>query len=178
MKITNYNASHQRELETLYVDTFSASDGQEEGRRIGSLVNRMLTETGNVDLFSFVACNEQKIIAGIIFTRLTFQSEINAFILSPVAVHPDYQSQGVGQALINHGLEYLRLQGVELVFTYGDPSYYSKVGFQQISEELINAPQKMSMPRGWLCQSLEGKEIEAIAGPSCCVPALNQPEYW
>ena len=36
-----------------------------------------------------------------------------------------------GQQLINFGLAHLKEIGVELVFTYGDMNFYSKVGFKQ-----------------------------------------------
>ncbi|MCK5334537.1 MAG: GNAT family N-acetyltransferase, partial [Gammaproteobacteria bacterium] len=64
------------------------------------------------------------------------------------------------------------------VFTYGDPKFYSKVGFSLISEKLVKAPLTLTYPEGWLAQSLVGDEIEAITGSSYCVEALNKPEYW
>jgi len=60
---------------------------------------------------------------------LTFESEVNAFLLGPVAIHTSYQGKGIGQKLINFGLNTLKENGVELAFTYGDPNFYSKVGF-------------------------------------------------
>ena len=76
------------------------------------------------------------------------------------------------------GIQQLTKEGVKLVFTYGDPNYYSKVGFRAITEEIAKAPLELSQPEGWLCQSLVGDEIEPIAGNSYCVEALNKPEYW
>lgn len=77
-----------------------------------------------------------------------------AFILSPVAVSTDVQGKGVGQALIRYGLDHLKSLGVELVFTYGDPGYYSKVGFEQITEAIVKAPWPLSQPIGWLALAL------------------------
>jgi len=67
---------------------------------------------------------------------------------------------------------------VELIFTYGDPKFYSKVGFNLISEKLVKAPLKLTYPEGWLGQSLVSDNIEAISGHSYCVEAFNKPEYW
>jgi putative acetyltransferase len=36
----------------------------------------------------------------------------------------------------------------------------------------------LQRPEGWLAQSLTGKAIQPITGPSSCVEALNKPEYW
>ena len=118
-------------------------------------------------------------IAGcIIFSRLTFDRAIDAFVLSPVAVGTDYQGKGTGQALINFGLRTLTDNGVELVFTYGDPDYYCRTGFASVSETVIKAPLPLSHPEGWLGQSLVSKEIEPIAGQPRCVRAMNKPEIW
>jgi len=61
---------------------------------------------------------------------------------------------------------------------YGDPNFYSKVGFSAIDEKLVPAPLNLEYPEGWLAQSLVGDEIEPIAGKSYCVEELNKPEYW
>ncbi|MCK5724403.1 MAG: GNAT family N-acetyltransferase, partial [Gammaproteobacteria bacterium] len=65
-----------------------------------------------------------------------------------------------------------------LVFTYGDPKFYSKVGFSLITEKLIKAPLALTYPEGWLGQSLISDEIKPITGDSYCVEALNKAEYW
>jgi predicted N-acetyltransferase YhbS len=109
---------------------------------------------------------------------LSFDTPIDAFILSPAAVHTNYQGKGVGQKLINFGIGQLREKGVKLAFTYGDPDFYSKVGFQRITEDVAKAPLDLKQPEGWLCQSLDGGDIEPVPGNSNCVMALNKPEYW
>ena len=109
---------------------------------------------------------------------MTFESEVNAFLLSPVAIHTKYQRKGIGQKLINYGIHHLKENGIALVFTYGDPKFYSKVGFSPISEKLVKAPLKLTYPEGWLGQSLVSDKIEPVSGRSYCVSALNKPEYW
>lgn len=87
-----------------------------------------------------------------------------AFILSPVAVDTAHQGNGVGQRLIAFGIQRLKEQGVDLVFTYGDSRFYSKVGFQPVSETCVKAPLKLSRPDAWLAQSLTGDSISPIKG--------------
>jgi putative acetyltransferase len=67
---------------------------------------------------------------------------------------------------------------VDLAITYGDPKFYSKVGFHSVTEAVVPAPIPLQHPEGWLAQSLKGNEIEPIKGKSSCVEALNRPEYW
>lgn len=178
MKFSSYKNSEEIEIHRLFTKVFSDSEGLSEGTRIGYLVLNMLRNTEPKDIFGFVATEQEQIIGSIFFTRLTFDSPVEAFILSPVAVLTNYQGQGVGQKLIKYGIDQLRKKGVKLVFTYGDPVFYSKVGFQCITEEVAKAPLKLTHPEGWLCQSLDGGEIKPIPGNSCCVSALDKPEYW
>jgi len=88
------------------------------------------------------------------------------------------QGQGIGQQLIRFGLDELRVRGEELVFTYGDPNYYSKVGFKAVPEKTAKAPFALSQPEGWLGQSLTTVAIEPLPGYARCVAAFNEPDLW
>jgi len=178
MKFSTFNPGNIEEIEQLFIKTFSDSEGQSEGEIIGLLVKDLMDSTDANDLYCFIATENEQIIGSILFTRMTFESGINAFILSPVATHTDHQGKGVGQKLINFGLDALKENGVELAITYGDINFYSKVGFSVITEQVVPAPQKMTYPEGWLGQSLVGTEIKPIKGNSFCVEALNKPELW
>lgn len=178
MNFLLYSSGNIGEIKQLFTKVFSDSEGKLEGLLIGNLVYELMTGTDVQDLYGFVAIENEKIIGSIFFSRMRFEIEINAFILSPVAIHTKYQRKGVGQKLINYGIKYLKEKGVELVFTYGDPKFYAKVGFSLITEKLIKAPLTLTYPEGWLAQSLVSDEIEPIPGASFCVEALNNPEYW
>ncbi len=178
MEISTYKSNNADEIEQLFIKTFSDSEGRSEGEVIGSLVRDIMDNTKANDLYGFIATENEQIIGSIFFTKMTFESGIHAFILSPVATHTGHQGKGVGQQLINFGLNALKENGVELAITYGDPDFYSKVGFGIITEQVVPAPLKLTYPEGWLAQSLIGDEIEPIAGRSHCVEALNKPEIW
>lgn len=178
MNLSKYNSSDSEKIKKLFTKVFSESEGQSEGLLIGKLVHDLMGSTDPKDFYGFTAKENGQIIGSIFFSRLILNSDVSAFILSPVAIHTDYQGQGIGQKLINFGINYLKESGVDLVFTYGDPNFYKKVGFKTISEKIVKAPLKLKYPIGWLCQSLGSNEIEPIAGNSYCVDALNHPEYW
>ena len=178
MKLSLYMPDDTEEIKQLFTNVFSDSEGHSEGLLIGNLADHLLTGTDAQDLYGFVAIENELIIGSILFTRLRFESEVDAFLLSPVAIQTNFQGKGIAQQLINFGIHYLKENGVTLVFTYGDVKFYSKVGFNAISEKLVKAPLKLSYPEGWLRQSLTGDEIKAIAGNSYCVEALNLPIYW
>ncbi|ARN72873.1 GNAT family N-acetyltransferase [Oceanicoccus sagamiensis] len=178
MMLLDYKELGSEPVKQLFVDVFGASEGMEEGLAIGGLVSNLIATTPSEDIFGFIATEDKQLVGSIFFTRMTFDNGINAFILSPVAIATSAQGKGVGQALINFGINVLREHGVALLLTYGDPAYYGKVGFKPISEQVVKAPQIMSQPEGWLGQSLLGEDIVPIAGCSACVEALNKPEYW
>ena len=178
MELLTYKSSNIEEIKQLFTKVFSDSEGQTEGVLIGNLTYDLMTSTDANDLYCFIATENEQIIGSIFFSRLAFENGINAFILAPVAIHTDHQRKGVGQKLINFGLNTLKKDGVELALTYGDPNFYSKVGFSVITEKLVPAPLKLEYPEGWLAQSLVSDEIEPIAGKSYCVEELNKPELW
>jgi len=178
MNFSVYTSAKVQNIKRVFTDTFSESEGQPEGEIIGELAYNMLVQTDEKELYCFIAEEDKQIIGAIIFTKMTLGNNANAFILSPIAVNTMQQGKGIGQSLINYGINMLKKDGVELLFTYGDPNYYSKVGYQQISEEQIKAPQKLSLPHGWLCQSLTSNVIPIVKGDTSCVEALNKAEYW
>ena len=178
MKFSLFNPSFCQEVIDLFICVFSVSENEEEGQLIGDLVSNLISTTGVHDLIGCVASSGGGIVGCIFFSRFIVPSDKVAFILSPVAIATSVQGRGVGQQLINYGLNHLKSQNIDLAFTYGDPNYYSKVGFNQISESLIKAPLKLSQPEGWLAQSLNGNAIKSMQGSSKCVEALNDQKYW
>jgi predicted N-acetyltransferase YhbS len=99
-------------------------------------------------------------------------------MLAPVAVSTGYQGKGIGQSLISFGLNELKNRSTSFVTTYGDPSFYSKVGFQPLSEDIIQAPLKLTHPIGWLGYSLTNQSIPSINERPRCVKEFNNPIFW
>ena len=52
-------------------------------------------------------------------------------LLAPLAVHPDFQRQGVGGRLIQCGHEAARALGYGACVVLGSAAYYSKFGYQE-----------------------------------------------
>lgn len=172
-------AGREREIVSLVTSAFTDSEGAGEGKSVGGLAKTLLDTTPDGDLFVYAAHEGPALVGCIFFSRLRYdRDDRTVFIMAPVAVRTDRQGQGIGQQLIAHGLAGLRRLGIDIVMTYGDPDFYSRVGFRQISEDIAQAPFKLTCPHGWLGQSLTGGDIQPLSGPPCCVDALNRPEYW
>ena len=178
MNILSYKDAVKSDIAELFNKVFTASENAEEGSLIANLVREIIDTTNDKDIYGFIAKDEEEIIGAIFFTRLIYESNVDAFILAPVAISTKHQGKGLGQKLINHGIQHLKNKGVELLFTYGDPSFYSKVGYQTISQDFLKAPFDLSLPEGWLCQSLIGEQMKPIVEKPACVPAFDNPIYW
>jgi len=165
-------------IEDLFFSVFAKSEGEREGILIGRLAKELSACTSGQDVQGFVAVDWEQILGAIFFSRLTFNQPLEAFILAPVAVHNNHQREGIGQKLISHGLYELRLTGVSFVATYGDPAFYSKVGFRSISKDSIRPPHQLTQPEGWLGQSLTDDSLETISGRFSCVMALDNQVFW
>ena len=179
MEVSTRSEGRENEIVDLFTSTFTASEGAEEGTLIGNLVRDLLSITARRDLFVFVAEEAGAIVGAIVFSRLTYdRDDRTVFVLAPVAVATGHQGKGIGQVLLAHGLAALREAGIDVAVTYGDPDYYSRVGFAPITEAFAQAPFKLKHPEGWLGQSLTDREMTPLKGPSRCVRALNDPAFW
>lgn len=57
----------------------------------------------------------------------------NWYGLGPVSVLPEFQRQGVGKALIAHGLALLKSMNARGCCLVGHPAYYKKFGFKNVA---------------------------------------------
>ncbi len=178
MQFSQYDPSQVKEVAALFAQVFGESEGAEKGDSVGALAFDLLTNNTPADVYAFTARDDGELLACVAFSRMRFESGINAFMLSPMAVASSQQGQGLGQELITYAINVLKAEGVELLVSYGDPNFYSRVGFQQVSTQVIPAPFELSLPHGWIAQSLVGDSIEPQAGEPRCVSAFDAPEHW
>lgn len=169
----------EQDIIDLFTQTFTRAESAEEGALIGDLVRNLLGGSAAEDLFVFTVEENRAVVGAIVFSRLTYDQDPRVvFVLGPVAVATDHQGRGIGQRLISRGLDALRDAGVDIALTYGDPNYYSRVGFAPITEAMAAAPFALTRPEGWLGQSLTERDVTPLRGPSRCVDALNDPAFW
>ncbi len=165
-------------VERLFRDVFARSEGADEGRIVGDLVRELLAEPADPECCGFVAVDATGIAAAVLFSPLHFATEHAVRLLSPLAVRTDRQRQGIGQGLIRFALDELRSRGVAFVITYGDPAFYSRVGFETLSPDEIRAPYPLSRPEGWIGLALVDEPWTVLSGPCTCSAAFADPALW
>ncbi len=86
-------------------------------------------------IVSLVAVQEKQVLGHILFSPVstTPSGDSKGIGLAPVAVHPEFQSQGLGSQLIREGLRLCQELGYDYCVVLGGPKYYSRFGFQKAS---------------------------------------------
>lgn len=85
----------------------------------------------------YVILDRKKIIGNIIYSKsyITDASGNKTQVISfgPISVHPSYQKQGVGTALVRFTCEKAKNMGYKAIFITGSENYYSRFGFETAS---------------------------------------------
>lgn len=123
------------------------------------LVKQLRDAKTYIPELSMVALVDDKVVGHAMlspaFIEKADSERIEVLALAPVAVHPDYQNQGIGKKLINSLLALTEVRFGDIyrgIIVLGDCSYYSKFGFVQASQFGVCAPFKceaknfMAMP--------------------------------
>lgn len=179
MIISEGFAGRKQAVIDVFIAAFTASEGVGEGATIGGLVLTLMDKSPPEDMRFFLVEEDGDVIGAVAFSRLRYPEDPQTVVLlSPMAIAPARQKQGVGQALLRSALATLSAGQIDGVITYGDPNYYGRVGFTQISVADAEPPLPLSMPHGWLGQRLNGEGPLQLKGPSVCAPAFDRPDIW
>ena len=101
-------------------------------RADGAMVCESVAEREGAGLIGHVAFSRLDLCSG--------DATIQAAALAPLAVLPTHQRQGVGSALVEHGLTQLRGMNIALAVVLGDPALYSRFGFSALLARFLQAP--------------------------------------
>lgn len=83
---------------------------------------------------SLVAELGGRVVGHVAFSPVTISDgSRNWYGLGPVSVLPEYQRQGIGSALVKKGLSTLKGLNAQGCCLVGDPEYYKRFGFRNIS---------------------------------------------
>jgi len=123
---------------------------------------------GDVPSLRFVALQHQRLVGTIRFWPVSIyptpdcEPSFPALLLGPLGVVPDHQGQGIGAALIQHGIEVARSEGHKIVLLVGDLSYYGRFGFGLAATKEISMPSEK--PQRLLVRELVNDALSGVTG--------------
>lgn len=138
------------------------------------LVGRLRKSNEFVSELSLVAKVEDRVVGHVLLTKMWVQegekrSEVLA--LAPVAVLPEYQSNGVGSKLIEAGLAHAKELGYKGVIVLGHEHYYPRFGFKTASGYGIKAPFEVP-DEVFMALELVPGGLEGVSGIAVYSPAF------
>lgn len=128
------------------------------------------------DGLAFVAADplDDRVLATIRFWPVSVGDEISAVLLGPLAVCPSMQGQGMGRALVGHGLQAARDAGWDLCLVSGEPAYYRPYAFEPAPPYGFEMPGPVKA--GWLqVRELRAGALDTLS-PAAARPI--QPWRW
>lgn len=108
--------------------------------------------TSNVLSISLVAEVNGQVVGHVAFSPVKVSDGSQGWYgLGPLAVKPEFQGQGLGQALVRAGLAALRELGSQGCVLVGSPKFYERFGFQNRKDLVFEGlPQEyfLALPLG------------------------------
>ena len=174
MQIKESGSTDVNRIFKLHLDAF----GETEGPVVARLALDLLEDQRSQFMLSLIAQENEELVGHILFTGVSVSDCVSqgGYILAPLAVSPRFQRQGIGIALIKHGLDILRNENAEYVLVLGDPAYYKPAGFSD--NHRIEPPYAIDYPEAWMAQELKQGAMSKIVGTVHCAAPLQAREHW
>jgi len=115
----------------------------DQGSAVAGLVDGLRLAMADHDGLSLVAEDVGRIVGHVMFTHSLLDAPrrlVDVQVLSPVGVLPERQREGIGSALVRHGLRIMTEWSVPVVFLEGSPGYYVPFGFAAGAEQGFRKP--------------------------------------
>ena len=178
IKFSLTKTNNSKSIQRFFKKVFTKSEGKKEGNIIGTLSFKLAKLIDERNIIGIEGKINNKIVAYAFLTKLSFKEDCLIYLLAPVAVDNRIQKKGVGKKIIKFGIKYLKEHKVDILMTYGDPSYYSKFGFKKTKVSIIPPPYKLSQPIGWLINKISSKKINKFKSKPNCVRPFRNKKLW
>lgn len=126
---------------------------------------------------SLVAEKDERIIGHVLFTRARAGS-VDAALLAPLAVAPEWQGRGVGSALAREGLKRAATLGYGIALVLGHPTYYPRFGFEPAEARGVVPPYPVHPSEAWMLVELAPGALARARGVVEVAPELMHEEMW
>jgi len=139
------------------------------------LVRRIRNSSYFIPDLSLVASQKGQIVGHILFSMISIEGQHGkkcVLSLAPMAVHPEFQNQGIGSKLVREGLKRCRNLGHKIVIVIGHPDYYPRFGFVPAREKGLEAP--FPVPdEAFMVLELAPKALAGIKGTATYPPEFE-----
>ncbi len=112
---------------------------------------------------SFVAYDQGKLVGTLRFWPILVGGTVEALLLGPLAIDPSRRGQGIGAALMWHGLAEAQRRGHRIVILVGDFDYYVKFGFRREPCARLDLPGWVDRKR-FLARALVPAAVDNLSG--------------
>ena len=131
--------------------------------RLGKTVYRLRDGVEDLPDLRFVAVDSGgALLASLRFWPVVVETA-PAILLGPLAVEPTLQGQGIGKALLRHGLAAARRHGHRICIVVGEPDYYGPYGFVNAAAAGLILPGPVD-PRRFQVLEIEAGALEGVRG--------------
>ncbi len=113
-----------------------------QGETEAKLIKKIRSSDRYIPELSLVVEIESKVIAHILYSYIDLvdKETLPVLGLAPLAVHPEFQKQGIGSTLVKASLEIADTRGEAIVIILGHPAFYTRFGFQPSINYQIESP--------------------------------------
>jgi predicted N-acetyltransferase YhbS len=156
MNIIDQAPQHAAEIERLLDLVFGPG-------RTGKTVYRLRDGLPPAPGFSFVIERDGALAATLRFWPVALPARGRALLLGPIAVQPALAGQGLGRALMRHGIEKARAEGWPAILLVGDEPYYGPLGFSRAPAQNLQLPGPVDVKR-FLARELVPGALDGVVG--------------
>jgi putative acetyltransferase len=144
------------------------------GEKVPDLLDALRDSVAWLDL-AYVVEERDEVVASVAYTRAWLDATtelVEVLVLSPLAVRPDRQRDGLGSLLVRETLRGLEDRPEPLVFLEGSPDFYVRLGFIAGDELGFSAPSVRIPAPAFQVATLPGYDQTWMSG------ALVYPDVW
>jgi len=158
-----------KDLGSIYEIVSLAFQG-EQNVRDGEIIQARLVKElikDNDDIVNLVA--EDSVIVGHVFVSpVTLEPDVGLSCgqVSPLSVLPEFQSKGIGSALMQAVIEKSMNEGLDALFLLGDPNYYKKFGFVASGVKSAYGPSEYFQELELKASCLESLKVHVHLAPA------------
>ena len=129
------------------------------------------------EALSLVAESGGHVQGHILFTPVVIEHQTGPVVgmgLGPMAVLPERQRQGIGSALVRHGLDTLRERGCPFVIVVGHPEYYPRFGFEPAAKHALRCQWESVAGAAFMVLILDGATMADVSGVVTYRPEFSE----